>query len=468
MVIQTAEEILTQAIRNKDVKFLTKYYFDILLTNTQEQLVREIVYQHYKRFSVSAMTRYGKTASVAIAIGLFILLNRNKKIFFVAPTAEQSMILRDYLAGFVRNCPDLLAIADLSAVDDEKLTIQRSRAHQTFKNGCLYRVFTAHDEADTLMGYGLGNEGGILVIDEACQIKNEAYAKIMRMLGDNPDKTILVELYNPWKRDCKAFEHSIDPAFRKYHINWEIALSEGRTTLEFIESQRKDMTSLEFEVLYNSNFPLESEDAIFNLGKINEAIEKGKIIFEANTRIISCDVADKGLDKTVIMIGKRNKDTNDYLVEEIYSEDKSENVNIAGKINNLIVRSRHFERIIVNIDTIGVGTGVVSMVKEFVKNSRLHVEVNGCHYGERPIDQPERFHNIKAEAFFRLQNMFDSKKIGIIDNKQLTKELLAMKWKFSSTNKIIIEDPDKSPDFADCLVYFVWKPKKLYQGGYLS
>ena len=41
-----------------------------------------------------------------------------------------------------------------------------------------------------------------------------------------------------------------------------------------------------------------------------------------------------------------------------------------------------------------------------------------------------------------------------------------MKWKFSSTSKIVIEDPDKSPDFADCLVYLCWFIKPEIDGGF--
>ena len=72
---------------------------------------------------------------------------------------------------------------------------------------------------------------------------------------------------------------------------------------------------------------------------------------------------------------------------------------------------------------------------------------------------------MKAENFFRLNDLFDDEMIYIPDNKKLNKELISMRWKFNSSNKIVIEDPDKSPDFADSLVYFVWRDKKTYLGG---
>jgi len=415
------------------------------------------------------MTRYGKTWCVAIAMGLCILFGTNQKIYFVSPTNEQSLILRDYLAELIRICPKLLEITHLTRPADEKLTTQTSRAHQTFSNGCSYRVFTAHDDAATLMGHGLGNDGGKLIIDEACQIKNKAYAKIIRMLGDNPEKTMLIELYNPWDKDTMAYHNSKDPKFRRIHIDWKVALEEGRTNQEHIDEMRSKMTSLEFTVLYDSNFPGQAKDALFNMDNVDTCIiDKDTDHFDSPWLVISCDVADKGLDRTVVMIGKQHKNNKNYIVDDIFWEDKSENVNIAGGINKLILdKTPLFEKISVYIDVIGLGVGVVSMVKEFVRERHLGVNVIGCHYGEKSKD-PERFSNKKAEKYFKLSKLFDDGQIRIPDNKDLYRELNAMTWKLNSSSKITIIDPDKSPDFADSLCYFCWGEDEYSGGGYLS
>ena len=458
------EEILRTSIKERNVKFLTKWYFDIDLTRLQEQLVRKIVFEQYRKFSVSAMTRWGKSLSIAIAVGLYLILNENKKVFFISPTSEQSMILRDYLADLIEKCQSLKEICKY--VPDD-MTARSSRAFQTFTNKNEYRVFTAHDSGDNLLGHGLGSNGGILVIDEATKISDEAYTKIMRMLGDNPDKTILVELFNPWTRTCRAFEHSINTDYHRVRIGFEEAIKDKRTTREFIESQRKELTRLEFQILYLSEFPEQSEDSVFDLNRINESIDKPN--FGSNTRIISCDVADKGLDKTVILVGKKDRHTNRFLIENIYSESMSENVQVAGRINDLIRESLSFENIIVNIDSIGVGTGVVSMVREFVSSHEKlgKVKVNACHFGEKPIIQPERFLNKKSENYFRLKEIFEAGLMGIPDNKDLINQLISIKWKFNATSKIVIVDPTKSPDFADALVYFIWFIQE-YTGGYLA
>jgi len=49
--------------------------------------------------------------------------------------------------------------------------------------------------------------------------------------------------------------------------------------------------------------------------------------------------------------------------------------------------------------------------------------------------------------------------ISILELRKLKTQLIAMKWEHTSSNKKKIIDPDKSPDWSDCLVYFVWKDK---------
>jgi len=460
-----AEKILEKLIQTKNVKALCEYYFNEIITPKQEVLIRKVAFQEYKRLSVSATTRWGKTYCVSRGIALFILMNSNRKIIFVAPQKEQSLIVRDYMADLIYKCHQLAEITDFDVSGIEKIKKQASRSRQTFKNNCEYRVFTAFRGGEGLMGFGLGIEGGILVVDESALVDNDSWAKITRMLGDNPDKSTIIELCNPWDRATKAFEHWTDPAYETFHVSWQIAVDERRTTLEFIEQQKKELTNLEFQILYDSVFPTESEDSVFNLLKIKDAEAKEK--FSGGEFIVSCDVADKGLDKTVIMQGYKNE--HGYSVMNIYSEDKSENTDVAGKIMNIIRENSNNTHISVFIDCIGAGTGVVSMVKqecEIINTGRkFKIKVIGCHYGENPVMEPDRFLNKKAEGFFRLQSLFNDRLIAIPPHKTLLNELLAMKWKFTSRSKIIIEDPDKSPDFADALVYFVWFEDSYELGG---
>lgn len=467
-------------LKKRNVKFFVKYFFNEDISPLQEKLIRKITFQESQKLSVCCMTRWGKSYCVSRAIGLYILLNSNKKVFFLAPTSEQSMILRDYLSELVYKCPSLKEIAHLETGGEEKITKHTSRSRQTFSNKNEYRVFTTHGNADGLMGHGLGINGGVLVLDEACLIDEGARAKINRMLGDNPEKSIIVELFNPWTRDNKAFDHFIDESWDKFHVGWEEAIKDGRVTSQFIEEQRKEITPLEFTVLYDSLFPKMSEDSIFDLNHIQKATDKFEEQDMTGKIIISADIADAGLDSTVIMTGhyvKPSKHDPDkrtpFRILDIYSEPKSENMAVAGRILNTLRTHYRIDReFVINVDCIGVGTGVLSRVREYVQEHKLlNVEVNGCHFGEKPILQPERFLNKKAENYFRLQELLEEGLISFPHHSQLIKELVSMKWKFNSSSRIQIVDPDKSPDFCDALVFFIWLNRITYKpylvgGGY--
>lgn len=471
-----SEQMMTKAIEEKDVKFLVKYFYDEDVSPLQEILIRKIAFCEHRKLSVCAMTRWGKSYCVSRGIGLFILMNKNRKIFFLAPTSTQSFILKDYLSFLVYKCQSLKEIAHLERGGEEKTMKHASRSRQTFSNGCEYRVFTTHGTAEGLMGFGLGKDGGVLVLDESCLIDEEARAKINRMLGDCPEKSFIIELMNPWSRDNKSFDHYVSDEWESFHVGWEQAIEDGRTTLEFISEQKKELTDLEFEVLYESKFPSQSEDSIFNLDKINEAVKKFENLTSEDPSlddmngingniIISCDVSDKGVDVSSWYIGEYiNPGTNHapptpFRVYEIFSEDMSENMELAGKLMNLLIKYYDPRKeFVINIDCIGVGTGVVSRVREEVerKGWDVNVQVVGCHFGEKPLIQPERFSNSKAMNYFRLKELMEEGLILFPNHSKLKKELISMKWGFTGASKIKIIDPIKSPDFADCLCYFSW------------
>ena len=484
------ENLMEIAIKNKDVKVLCEYFFGDILTDLQADLVRKIAFKEYNRLSVCAMTRWGKTFCVSRGIALYILFNPNKTIIFMGPQKEQAAILRNYMSELILRCPELLELADFGVTGYERIKKEVSKSRLTFKNGCEYRILSAHGSAEGLMGFGVGGGGGIVVKDEACLINSEANTKIMRMLGDNPKEAILVELFNPWDRDNKAFEHWNDPNFHRVHVGWQDAAKDGRTTKEFIIQQKKEMTPLEFTVLYDSKFPEESEDSVFNLAKIEIArkqdfgfdkelegieaklakpykytefeIRQVKQEAEKFKKIIACDPADKGRDHTVILWGIKKE--NKYQLIGSYSEPKSESMAVVGKIMNKI---REFIGAKIKgevyIDRIGIGAGPLSRLKELIQEKDLrNVRIIGCHFGEQAIKK-DIFVNKKAENYFRAQALFNEEMMQILNEKELIRHLLVMKWELSSSEKKKIIDPkDYSPDWADALVFFIWKDSKEF------
>lgn len=342
----------------------------------------------------------------------------------------------------------------------------------------------------------MGKGGDLIAVDEAGRVTREQYAKLVRLLGDDPVNSTLIEMYNPFNRDSVAFDHSISPRFERIEIDYKIGIQEGRTTQAFVDEQREDMTPLEFCILYLSKFPDESEDSLYKLSKIEQAenvtcnfeknllaiekvllnpekyseiiIKKYKTELKKYTRIISCDPADKGMDWTVIFWGVQY--LNKYQITGWYSEPKSESTEIVGRIyNKVITFIGHLVPGKINLDRIGVGVGPLSTLKErMVEGNYKNVQVIGCHFGEAApqltITQKANFANKKAENYFRNAALFNSgfisipKDVGNKNQKQgLKSQLLSMKWGFNSSAQKKIIDPEKSPDYGDGCCYFTWQ-----------
>ena len=187
------------------------------------------------------------------------------------------------------------------------------------------------------------------------------------------------------------------------------------------------------------------------------------------TEIVSgADIAEQGNDSTVITIGEKEKDTGKYKLLSVHNWDKSDTMPTAGKIFDLIIK-HNIETM--TIDANGIGAGVCSRLQELYKEGKHKCKINPFKGGMSPDNDmaKERFLNIKAQAYWRLRELFEQGKIQILRHNKLINQLNAMKWEFTSSKKIIIRDPgtkqgdtaeQKSPDYADSLCYMCWQEGK--------
>lgn len=478
-MITNQEEIqnaINKAIKNKDTKLLCKVLFNEDISPLQENLIRKVAFcleLGIKRLCVSAMTRWGKSYCVSRGIAIFLMMHKDKKIFFLGPKNEQALILRDYMTELVFKCPALLGLTDLDkGKGKDKAKKESSRKRVTLsKMNSEYRVFSAEGDGNRLMGHGLGSGGGILVKDESTLITSEVNAKINRMKGDSPENAVELELFNPWHRDCKSFDHISDPTWEYIHIGWQDAIKDGRTTKEFIDEQKKELTDLEFTVLYESNFPLESNDQLIPYGAIQNAIREIPKNFKPEYKKLGVDPAEKGLDLTVRTLTGQSESL--YVIMDIKSKSKDEPAETISDIQSDYERLPFNE---VQIDSIGVGSGVFSGLKKLKREGVTTFKVSEFKASHSPTNAKlkKEFANLKSQAGFAIRELFVKGNI-IIPPKlakeypSLIKELGAMKWEITTNGKKHIVDPGvlkddpsdkKSPDFYDSLVMSIFKGKR--------
>lgn len=445
--------MIKELIKKKDVRVLCKVLFNVELSGKQEDIVKAITYRTHKRLVICAYTRYGKSYAVALGVLLYILFNEDKKILLVAPKYDQTSILRNYIAEFILKSDVFVDLLDLDSTGKERLKKEVSKKRMTFKNGCELRVLSAEGKAERLMGFG----GDLIIDDEDCLIDYTVYKqKISRMLGDSPDAT-MISIGNPWHRDNQMYEHWTDPKYKKVHIDYKTGLKEGRITEEFIEEQRELLSPMEFGILYEAEFPEESEDQLIKMDWIKKAEQK-KMKITPKDRIAGCDIAEMGKDKTVLIKGIT--DGNNYKVENIYSWHKKNTMETAGMIAQKIDKN-----VKINIDGTGVGSGVAPRLKERGFKA-IGIKVGESADKDKRPEEKGRFLNKKAQYYWKLRDLFEQGRIDIPEHHELRKELTSIKYGFTSSEKVKIIRPNdedsskKSPDFADALMFFVAKDDK--------
>lgn len=459
-------------------------FFGVWLTEGQTEIVYAIANPKDKRVVISTFTRYGKSYTVAMGVLIYIYFNDNKKINLIAPRYDQTAILRNYIAEFAMSplLADKIDIDKKGGVDRLKKEVSRKRI--TFKNGCELRILSAEGSAERLMGWG----GDLIVMDESCLIDGEVYrTKISRMMGDSPDSK-LVEIGNPWHRNNQMWEHWTDPEYKKIHVGWERGIKEGRIAREFVDQQMKDLTPMEFEILYGANFPEEAEGSLLRWQWIEDA-KKREPTGEPIRKIISCDIAEAGLDYTVLT-KVEEFDSGEFWVHEPISWHIADTMITSNRIFDAV---KDWKPDLVVVDSTGVGKGVADRLQELITELNdkreakwvkaraealkdhqkfnepkpVRVNLNQLKVGTSPRlpRDKQRFANKKAQMFWTMRDLFEEGKVCIPDHRQLVHELRLMQYELgATTGKIKIIDPEKSPDYADSLCYAIGAERSVVFG----
>jgi len=444
---------------------LCKNYFKTDLTITQAEIVKTIAFRLTKKLVISCLTRYGKSWCVAQAVLLYAKLNPNKRILLVAPTLDQTKIIRNYISTFILENKEMSCMVDVAMSGLDRLKNEVSKKRITLNNGTEITILSAEGTGDRLMGFG----GDLIIDDEECLINYEVYQqKISRMTGDSPD-AMRVSIGNPWNRNNQMWDFWNDPSYTKIQVGWKTALKEGRITEEFLADQRRLLNPITFKVLYDAEFPENAEDSLFDYNCIAEANEREfKFSKGRPLNLLGVDVARFGLDSTVLT-HIQTFDGKYQLVKQ-YVFNKMNTMQTVGKVRDLH-SNIGFDSI--NVDVCGLGAGVVDRLKE------EGLSVVEAHFGQAPTksfeessivgstkaryeDQTRNIvhSNKKAEQYFRLARLFEEGKISIKGcDTTLIDNLRKMGYEITSGGKTKIIDPEdgKSPDYGDSLVYACWE-----------
>jgi hypothetical protein len=195
-------------------------------------------------------------------------------------------------------------------------------------------------------------------------------------------------------------------------------------------------------------FPDRSDDSLIPLSWIERARERE--LPPGGDVYLGVDVARFGTDETVIVSLQGGK------ARVVLVRQGDDTMQTCGHV---IAAMRQTGAVLTQIDGIGIGAGVVDRLRE--QGFPVEEVVSS-----RRADDPQRFANLRAEAFWELRVAFERGLIALEPADQvLAEQLASIRYKVNSRGQIQIESKDDmrargagSPDHADALMVCLAAP----------
>lgn len=434
-----------------DPRALCRMLFGVHLYPYQERIFESFFTKKKRKITIRAATRAGKSYTLAMLAILKATFVKNSRIGIIAPTFDKSRYILDYIADFLSSNPRFESVIMLSVEGMTKLERMRkevSKRRITFRNGSVIEIKSVNLNQQ---GFGVMGAGySCIIVDETGEIPDSVYGKIFRMLVEQSDSQI-IEIGNPWTVDSHFYEHHHADGWEKIIITWQDCVSAGRMTPEAIEEQRRELTPLEFEVLFNAEFPVQIENAVFTDEAIKNAIEMREIPPQGRI-IIGADIARGGTDRTVFTVMKKCASTFYFLDSFIHSD--GDIMRTSGRLASLMDTYGR-DNCLATIDTVGLGAGVFDRLNEM--GYPVHHFVAGA-----KACNDRRFFNKKTETAFLVAQMMKEKRIyNLPAHSKYVLQLRSWTFELKSDKQVKLIDPQKSPDEADsllqCLANYVYE-----------
>jgi hypothetical protein len=447
----TMERPIIDPVKEKALDTLVGLFVDdnrhpLEFTQTQRDIISEIVLMPHNRVGVIAPTQYGKSTAVGCGIIIKGVLTSRKQVI-IAGTKEKCEIIMGQVNKHVFDNEIFSSQLDIPGGAIEKLRRRRRTDHLTFKRRGEVKILSAENRNKKAIENALLGEGGQdIYIDDSVLMSDEQYSFIMRMLGGYKDN-FLMELANPMRRN-HFYKTMTDKTTYKIWIDYRTALKEGRFTEQFINEMRSKMF---FSLFYECKFPGEGEmdeegyQCLLSENEVDNAVGPVSIGKDKENRL-GVDVG-RGGNRTVMAL------RNGYEAKIILSAKTNSIMDTPAKSIQAMeewgIRAQN-----VTIDDTGLGGGATDRLHE--QKYYITPVIAGAKADKIP-DSKIQFKNVRAQCYWNLREWV--RQGGkIAEEEELIQQLKLIKYRVDSSGTIQIqpkEDMDlpsgESPDEADAL-----------------
>jgi phage terminase large subunit len=421
--------------RNDPVKFVR-----VVLRETplkwQEELLRKIA-AGKRRISVRAGHGVGKSTVCSWAIVWVMCTRFPQKCVMTAPTAGQLFdALFSELKAQVNKLPPVLR--DSFDVLSDRISL-KAAPESSFAS-----ARTSSSERPEALA-GIHSENVLLIVDEASAVPEPVFEAAAGSMSGHSACTILIG--NPTRNSGLFYRthHELSADWDTMHVS---CLDIPLVSKDFVEQIKATYGegSNAYRIRVLGEFAVADNDTLIAAELVDAAMGRDVPVDVSDGMIYGLDVARFGTDRSALCKRKGN------VVMEVKSWGGLDLMQLVGAVVN---EARTDNPVEICVDTIGLGSGVADRLREMGYNVR---DVN---VAESSAMNPNA-NKLRDELWLAVKDWLATRTVRIPNDQTLRHELVAPRYNFSSSGKIVVESKDamkkrgmRSPDLADavCLTF---------------
>jgi phage terminase large subunit len=423
--------VFVEAYRDDPVSFVTEVLGATPLPWQIKFL--EAIARGERRISVRAGHGVGKSTVCSWALIWHMVTRYPQKSVVTAPTASQLFdALFSELKAWINKLPP--ALNELFDVFSDRINMKASP-----ESSFISARTSSADRPEALAG--VHSEHVLLVVDEASAIPESVFEAAAGSMSGHSATTILIS--NPTRNSGLFYKthHELAADWFKIHVS---CVDNPLVSSDFVRQIKTTYgeESNAFRIRVLGEFAAADSDTLIPASLVDAARLRDVPTSSADALVYGVDVARFGTDRTALCKRRGN------VVLEIKSWGGLDLMQTVGQVVNEAKQDKPEE---ICIDTIGLGSGVADRLREMGYNVR---DVN---VSESSAMNPNA-NKLRDELWLSVKSWLETKTVKLPHDETLRHELVAPRYNFTSSGKIVVESKDslrkrgmRSPDLADSL-----------------
>ena len=352
----------------------------------------------------------GKTTAMSIKFGNRALKKPKSIILMIAFTERQAYNL------FFKTLMYLRAVAP----NQIKTGKDKPTKHEiNLKNGSIIMCYAAGLAGEGIRTYTVTD----LVIDEAAPMAREVFIAVTPMISDTGGTIDMSS--TPRGKEGYFYECSKREDFTHFYVSAEDC---PRHKKEFLESEKKNMSKLEYAQEYLAAF-LDDLKRVFSDELLKRVciLKRPERINSKYRHYLGIDIARMGEDEGTFEIIRKTDQRKYEQVENIVTKKKL----TTETEKKIIELDNQYDFIEIDLDA-GAGTLGVSVLDHLLEEDQVKRKVVAINNRARSLDRDETSHLrlMKEDLYNNLLRMLESGELLLLDDDEIWASLASIQYEY--------------------------------------